>query len=226
MSLEWATRVVGNYERAVKAADAWKSAEELEKMRTGAKGSDGASSSSARRAGGGSGGGVRGKKPATSSPLVMPNGKAKTRPPLDVRLYRYPHPGEAIAESAEPGIDMNEDPFAGLVRVNPGQDWKDIYLAYLGDAEATCAADAGASDNSTTALTSQVSYSVPHAQGPPVLCCIPSCEGPMRKGDSGERVDGRSGMKIVNGKVMVKGGFKHRKGCGHEYASGIWTSGV
>jgi hypothetical protein len=192
---EWAGRVGERYERARKAADGWKTAEEMERRRTG----------------GNKGGSSRGKKTNGTQPdgiLLMPNGKPRTRPPLDVRLYRYPWPEE------ENLVDLDEtNPYAGLVLVKDDENWKDVYLQYLGEAESICAQqdlDASTTSNNDRAI--------------PVLCSIPDCEGPMRRGDGGERTDGRSGMKLVNGQILVKGGFKHRQGCGHLYSKSIWTS--
>lgn len=200
-SFEWACRVGERYDRAIKAAEAWRTAEQLEWNRGSASGK----------------GGKRGP-----SPMLLPNGKPRTRPPLDVRLYRYPWPEEVIKEEDE--VADPEDPYAGLIKVEPDENWKDVYLRYLGEAEARCASDAiivnqdGAVDTPPATTTTTSSG--------PVLCCIPDCEGPMRRGDGGERVDGRAGMKLVNGRVVTRGGFKHKPGCGHAYAADVWSNQV
>ena len=201
---EWAIRVGERYDRAQKAADGWRSAEELERMRTGG-GKNGKMGS-----------GKHQQYPSKGpSPLMMPNGKPRTRPPLDVRLYRYPWPEEEVDVK-----DVNpEDPYAGLIRVGPDENWKDVYLRYLGEAGARSAADTAVVQRED-APTASSFYT---RDSGPVLCCIPDCEGPMRKGDGGERVDGRGGMKIVNGQIVVRGGFKHTPGCGHEYGATVFS---
>jgi hypothetical protein len=199
---EWATRVGERYDRALKAAEAWKSAEQLE---------FGPGSKTAK--------GKRGP-----SPLLLPNGKPRTRPPLDVRLYRYPWPQETIREEDE--VADPDDPYAGLIRVETDENWKDVYLRYLGEAGERCAADATIVNQDgrvDPAPKPEISSSTLSG---PVLCCIPDCEGPMRRGDGGERVDGRAGMKLVNGRVVIRGGFKHKPGCGHAYAANVWSNQV
>jgi hypothetical protein len=202
---EWANRTGERYDRAIKAAESWRSAEQLEFMRTGGK--------STTKPGGSKGGNKR----TEPSPLLMPNGKPRTKPPLDVRLYRYPWPEEQLDE--EHDLDL-EDPFAGLIRVGTDENWKEVYLRLLGEAEARCAADTVVKQD--VSASAHIPIDTTSTSGP-ILCCIPDCEGPMRKGDGGERVDGRGGMKIVNGQVLVRGGFKHKPGCGHEHGTMVWT---
>ena len=201
-SFEWAARVGERYDRAVKAAETWRSAEQHEFTQGSSSGRGGA--------------GKRGP-----SPLLLPNGKPRTRPPLDVRLYRYPWPEETINEEDE--VPDPDDPYAGLIKVEPDENWKDVYLRYLGEAEARCAADATIVNQDGGRVERGPSET---SSSGPVLCCIPDCEGPMRRGDGGERVDGRAGMKLVNGHVVIRGGFKHKPGCGHGYAANVWSNQV
>jgi hypothetical protein len=49
-------------------------------------------------------------------------------------------------------------------------------------------------------------------RAPCVLCTVPDCEGPSRRGaEPGERVDGRGGMEGA-----------HRPGCGHALGRTLW----
>lgn len=109
------------------------------------------------------------------------------KPPTDVRLFRFPLAGE------EPDHAFDEaDPTSGLVEIHPaGREYLDAYKGAIADAEM---------------------YANDHSYTPPcVLCMVPDCEGPVRRGDEGLKVDGRGGMDGV-----------HASGCGHEVGRRIW----
>lgn len=110
----------------------------------------------------------------------------KTKPPTNIKLFRFPRPDE-------PRIPTDaDDPTSGLIEVYPdGRDFLDVYRSAMADAEL---------------------YATSHANPPPcILCTVPDCEGPARKGMEGERLDGRGGSS-----------GKHREGCGHLYGRAIW----
>lgn len=93
---------------------------------------------------------------------------AKTQPPLDVRLFRYPLPGEI---PPQPSDEDEGQALQGLVEIDEAGAAEYIaqYKDYLGDCERV-------------------------GGFPCVLCLTPDCEGPYRRGGEGERVDGRGGM--------------------------------
>lgn len=111
---------------------------------------------------------------------------AKVKPPTDIRLFRFPLPSEPRV----PGDPS--DPTSGLIEIHPiGREYIEDYRNAIGDAEL---------------------YAASHGNPPPcVLCTVPDCEGPARKGSEGERVDGRGGL---NG--------KHKDNCGHLYGRNVW----
>ena len=119
---------------------------------------------------------VKGKAPAVP----------KSKPPTDIRLYRFVRPDEPRL------LEDPEDPTIGLIEVHPvGREYLESYKLAIADAEL---------------------YATSFGNTPPcVFCTIPDCEGPARKGDEGERVDGRGGMT-----------GKHRNGCGHLLGRRIW----
>jgi len=161
--LGWATHVGEKYERAKRKAEEWETAEMNAAM--------GQASSSKS--------GKKGKAPA------RPSG---TKPPTDIRLYRFPFPSEY---ATIPRNDVT-DPLIGLVEIQPeGRDYLLMYKDIIADSEM---------------------YANDYSRRPAcVLCTVPDCEGPLRRGADGERVDGRGGM-----------GGKHRDGCGHELGRAIW----
>ena len=122
-----------------------------------------------------------------------PKGKAKAaalapkvRPPTDIRLFRFP-----LSSEPRPFGDRS-DPTSELIEVFPeGRDYLAGYADAIGDAELYA-----------------TSYGNP---APCVLCTVPDCEGPARKGAEGERVDGRGGMS-----------GNHKAGCGHLYGRRRW----
>lgn len=185
---DWAQRVGEKYERAVKVARQWEMQESAD-VDPRAGSSKGKHASNSRKASGSSS--------STSA-------KAKTRPPLKVRLFRYP----TSEESKQNIVFPEDDPVTGLIPVNPAEeDWKLAYTSAIADTEAWCAAvDAGR--NLDDLYREECGRMV-------LLCTVPDCEGPMRKSEDGKREDGRSGMSLVNGKIVLKGDMQHRQGCGH-----------
>ncbi|KAJ9120813.1 hypothetical protein QFC22_002747 [Naganishia vaughanmartiniae] len=186
---DWAQRVGEKYERSVKAARQWEMQES----------SDGMShSGSSKNAKHGSG-----ARKAASSSASSAN-KSKTRPPLDIQLYRY----ATAQESKEHIVFPDEDPTIGLIPINPlEEDWKLAYTSALADVESWLAAIQAGRDLDEL-------YQEEGGRSA-VLCTVPDCEGPMRKSEDGKREDGRSGMSLVNGKIVLKGDMQHRAGCGH-----------
>jgi hypothetical protein len=185
---DWAQRVGEKYERAVKAARQWEAQE---------SGEVGSSRSGSSRGKHGSGS----KKPPVASSSTN---KAKTKPPLDIRLYRYP----TAEESKQNIVFPDDDPVTGLIPVNPTEeDWRLAYTSAIADTESWCAAiDVGETLDELYRREGKNTI---------LLCTVPDCEGPMRKSEDGKREDGRSGMSLVNGKIMLKGHMQHRQGCGH-----------
>lgn len=164
-----------------------------EQSGTAGAASAGSSSSHAK----GKGKSVKSSKDASSS-------LNRVKPPTDVRLYRYPDGPDELAAATAATLENPEDPFVGLFRVDLdsvdhpiGDSWRLPYLEALADAESTTG-----------------SRSV-------VLCCVPDCEGPMRRGEDGDRMDGRSGMTIEDGTVRAL--LQHRPGCGHAAGRKVWS---
>ncbi|KAJ9105291.1 hypothetical protein QFC21_001659 [Naganishia friedmannii] len=186
---DWAQRVGEKYERSVKAARQWEMQESTDGMSHSGLSKNAKHGSGARK---------------TASASTLSANKSKTRPPLDIQLYRYVTADEAKEHIVFP----NEDPTIGLVAINPLQeDWKLAYTTALADVESWLAAiDAGRDLDEL--------YQEEGARSI-VLCTVPDCEGPMRKSEDGKREDGRSGMSLVNGKIVLKGDMQHRAGCGH-----------
>ncbi|KAI9638856.1 uncharacterized protein MKK02DRAFT_35786 [Dioszegia hungarica] len=158
----WAAHIGERYERARRKADEWA----VQELRA---------TESANAAGKGKGKAV----------LKVPT----ARPPTDIRLYRYPLPGESATPLAGP---TPSDPTAGLVQIDPEGS---TYLAIYKDRQAD--AELYANDNSNPP--------------PCVLCTVPDCEGPPRRGDEGGKVDGRGGMDGI-----------HAEGCGHMVGRRTW----
>jgi len=156
--LGWAGHVADRYERAVRKAEEWRLQEIQGVPKPSAKGKN--------------------KAPAP----------VKTRPPLVIRLFRFPYRGEVVPPSD------TSDPTNGLIEVESDTP-RDYLTPYH---EAIAAAERYANDRSR--------------QAPCVLCTVPDCEGPSRRGpEPGERVDGRGGMEGA-----------HRPGCGHALGRSIW----
>jgi hypothetical protein len=161
----WAVHIAERYERALRKADEWRTQD----ARAAGRGS----SSNSRSMGNGKG---------KAKPVAKPSG---TRPPTDIRLFRFPTPNEDC-DRPDSGY-----PLSGLIEVTPiGREFLEPYQLALADAQLHV-----------------------DGQGPPacVLCTVPDCEGPARRGDEGARLDGRGGM-----------GGKHRLGCGHRLGRSIW----
>ncbi|KAJ9108079.1 hypothetical protein QFC19_002544 [Naganishia cerealis] len=186
---DWAQRVGEKYERAVKAARQWEMQESMDSSSRSGSSKHAKHGSASRKA------------PASTSSSAN---KAKTRPPLDIRLYRY-----ATAEESKKNIAFpDEDPTIGLIAVHPlEEDWRSAYTSAIADVESWCAAIEAGRDLDEL-YQEEGGRSV-------ILCTVPDCEGPMRKSEDGKREDGRSGMSLVNGKIVLKGDMQHRAGCGH-----------
>lgn len=130
-----------------------------------------------------------GQKPTKSHPKGKAKAAAaapKVRPPTDIRLFRFPLPSEPRP------LGDQSDPTSGLIEIFPeGRDFLVEYADAIGDAEL---------------------YTTSHGNPPPcILCTVPDCEGPARRGAEGERLDGRGGML-----------GKHKDGCGHLYGRQRW----
>jgi hypothetical protein len=139
----WAAHVADRYERALKRADEW----------TEWHARQAAADKSVKKG--------KGKKAETAD---------KPRPPLDIRLFRFPTSDEDVAPSNA------ADPTAGLVEVYPEhpRDYLNNYKQAAADAEL---------------------YTHSQAVRPPcVLCTVPDCEGPRRRAEDGLGIDGRGGM--------------------------------
>ncbi|EIW66454.1 hypothetical protein TREMEDRAFT_34949 [Tremella mesenterica DSM 1558] len=161
------------------------------------------------------------------------NGKQKNKdkgkglkPRMNVRLFRFPFPGEFDADQKNKIFahdernddrvsrvenDINEIkienkekieleiPLKGLIEINPiEKEYLEPYRLYLSQAQLY------QSD------TLQGISTKPKC----VLCTVPDCEGPLRRGAEGERLDGRGGME-----------GKHVVGCGHEIGRKVWGWG-
>ena len=129
--------------------------------------------------------------------LASAGGKGKiksipvgTKPPTDIRLFRFPLPDEPRER------DDPSDLTAGLIEVHlDGRQYLEPYKLAIADADL---------------------YANNHSLPPPcVLCTVPDCEGPTRRGAEGERVDGRGGMD-----------GNHREGCGHLRGRKTWGWGA
>ncbi|WRT65811.1 uncharacterized protein IL334_002760 [Kwoniella shivajii] len=189
--LGWATHVAEKYERARRKADEWRAQESKSSTSSSNNGSSGSSKHVSKTK----------NKATTSSSSSMANIKSPTRPPLDVRLFRFPSSSEEITEcytSNEPGP---HDLTAGLIEIDPSEtihrEYLDTYKQAIGDAQLYA-------DNASSSGGVDV-------KPPCVFCTVPDCEGPARRGAEGERVDGRGGM-----------GGTHRPGCGHLIGRKIW----
>ncbi|OCF44090.1 hypothetical protein I317_02043 [Kwoniella heveanensis CBS 569] len=183
--LGWATHVADKYERARRKADEYR-AQEL-KASTGASGS---TSSSTKQ------GHISKSKRRASISNGTSGGAAKTstRPPTDVRLFRFPTPADEVPQCATKAGPYNLT--AGLIEVDPSEalhrEYLEPYKLAIGDAQLFADSETG-------------------IKPPCVFCTVPDCEGPARRGAEGERVDGRGGMSGV-----------HRAGCGHLLGRKIW----
>jgi hypothetical protein len=156
--LGWAGHVADRYERALRKAEEWR-IQEIQGL----------------------------SKPSTKGKSKAGPAPVKTRPPLDIRLLRFPYQDEVVSHDPT-------DPLSGLVEIEPytPRDYLGPYHQAIAEAESY------ANDRSRPA--------------PCVLCTVPDCEGPSRRGaEPGERVDGRGGMD-----------GPHRPGCGHAIGRSIW----
>ncbi len=191
--LEWAMRVIERYERAIKVADQWAKSEEEVMMRKHGK----------------VGVVKHGKHKSTTAitAAAAANSKVKVKPPTTIRLYRYPSMNKDEQEEVE-GMDITDTTF-GLVQVETAKDWLDECHSAIAQVSAYLA-----SFYPTTSSTCSGTVLEPDVINRPqaILCARPDCEGPWRRGDGGERSDGR----------VMPNGLKHRQGCGHEVGRAIW----
>ncbi|WVQ77360.1 hypothetical protein IAR50_007045 [Cryptococcus sp. DSM 104548] len=183
--LGWAAHLADKYERGQKKAEEWRAAEQKRL---------GQSDSSTPVAPTGPG-----AKGAKGKGRLAPAPKVNIKPPTDIRIFRFPHPSESC--SNEEGVDTRPGPYnltAGLVEIIPtspaDRTYLEPYKMAMADAQLYLDGQAGEG-----------------ARPPCVICTVPDCEGPARKGAEGEKVDGRGGM-----------GGKHRDGCGHLLGREIW----
>jgi hypothetical protein len=110
----------------------------------------------------------------------------KVKPPCDIRIYRF-------ASSSEPRVLADaSDPTADLIEVElVGRDYLEPYKLAIADAEL---------------------WTTSQGNAPPcVFCTVPDCEGPLRRGTEGEKVDGRGGMT-----------GQHKPNCGHLVGRNTW----
>ena len=111
-----------------------------------------------------------------------------SKPPCDVRLFRFPLPEERHCKNDDDPFD----PTLELMEIHPdNREYLEPYKIAIADAEL---------------------HANNHSIPPPcILCTIPDCEGPARRGAEGEKVDGRGGMSGV-----------HKAGCGHLIGRKAW----
>jgi hypothetical protein len=185
----WAMYCGERYDRAVKKAEEWDAWNELEQMKTG-KGS----SSTKHHA-------VKGAKGKAKAPAAV-----RTKPPHIVRLFRYPLPSEEIATSGD--VDP-ADPTYGLIEVfSSEEDWRSRYTQALVDAEGWCSVLKEPGTPAEHEARAMEAGLAPRC----IFCPIPDCEGPVRRGAEGEKMDGLGGMRDE----------AHPKGCGHLIGRATW----
>ncbi|WVW80278.1 hypothetical protein I302_102256 [Kwoniella bestiolae CBS 10118] len=202
--LGWATHIADKYERARKKAEEWRAQEMKESNKTFATSNNN-----------GAGAGVGGKhgnghvsKSKRRASISSSSSKLHSKPPTDIRLFRFPFPGETVDEDGIPGLDNLT---TGLIEIDPSdhREYLDIYKQAIADAQLYL--DYQYQDN--LALDQRDSGVGGYKVSPPcVLCTVPDCEGPARRGAEGERVDGRGGMS-----------GRHKEGCGHLLGRRIWS---
>ncbi|OCF75120.1 hypothetical protein I204_03969 [Kwoniella mangroviensis CBS 8886] len=196
--LGWAVHIADKYERARKKADEWRIQELKESNNKPSTSSSSTNSSGTKQ---GNGHISKSKRRASISSSSGVN-KQYSKPPLDIRLFRFPSASENVNED-EQGIPGPNDLTAGLVEIDPSET---IHREYLDNYKQAIADSQLYLDNQDQNQSG--GYNV---KPPCVLCTVPDCEGPARRGAEGERVDGRGGMNGV-----------HNKGCGHELGRKIW----
>ncbi|KAK8861692.1 hypothetical protein IAR55_002515 [Kwoniella newhampshirensis] len=188
--LGWATHIADKYERAKRKAEEWG----VQEMKGGAGNSSSSSTGPGPHPKHGAGGAKgKGRASTSSSSASATSTVNKTRPPTDVRLFRFPLPHEHVSIEDRPGVHSLT---AGLIEIDPAssenREYLEPYRQAIGDAQLFADQQRG-------------------YRAPCVFCTVPDCEGPQRKGAEGEKVDGRGGM----------GGI-HRAGCGHLLGRRIW----
>ncbi|WWC60438.1 uncharacterized protein I303_103010 [Kwoniella dejecticola CBS 10117] len=199
--LGWAVHIADKYERARRKADEWRAQELRSSGHASTSSNSTASSSSAAAKNGhvskskrrasisnGSGG-----KASTASASVS------NKPPLDIRLFRFPTSEEIADMPSEESVPGPHDLTAGLIEIESSEanhrEYLDVYKQAIGDLQLLESGQGESWGNLATC----------------VLCTVPDCEGPARRGAEGERVDGRGGMSGA-----------HKEGCGHALGRKIW----
>ncbi|ORY29771.1 hypothetical protein BCR39DRAFT_467093 [Naematelia encephala] len=159
--LGWAGHVADKYERAIRKASEWR-AQEIKRSGGGkSTGQSESSASSSRPAK------AKGKQTTTSTHNTN---TTQTKPPTDIRLFRFPSSGETT-----PFPNPTNNPLEDLIEVHPsGRDYLEPYKLAIAEA------DMWENNHSVKSMC--------------VFCTVPDCEGPARRGADGERVDGRGGL--------------------------------
>ncbi|WWC68508.1 uncharacterized protein I206_102437 [Kwoniella pini CBS 10737] len=192
--LGWAIHIADKYERARRKADEWR-AQEF-KSSSGDKSSNisstaknGHISKSKRRNSTSNG---SSSKSSSSSSLL-------TKPPLDIRLFRFPTTLEETVNLSNQVPGPN-DLLAGLIEIelseSSNREYLDEYKQAIGDIQLLESEEINGFSNHNTTC---------------VFCTVPDCEGPVRRGADGEKVDGRGGKT-----------GSHKQGCGHLLGRSIW----
>ncbi|WWC88061.1 uncharacterized protein L201_002964 [Kwoniella dendrophila CBS 6074] len=215
-TLGWAIHVSDKFERAKKKADDWRIQESKSNKNDPSSSSSNANNNTNNTknpAAAKNGHISKSKRRASISNGSSGSGagnKLYTKPPLDVRLFRFPSSLEEesiddeINDSYELGGLLN-----GLIEIDASQlnhkDYLDIYKQAIGDSQLYLDSQHEIAEGSSAG-----GFEV---KPPCIFCTVPDCEGPARRGAEGERVDGRGGMNGI-----------HPKGCGHLLGRKIWGS--
>jgi hypothetical protein len=184
----WAMHCGERYDRAIKKAEEWEASSQQDVLKTGKP----------------SGSTKHPRAKDVKNKAKAPSATAKTKPPLEVRLFRFP-----VSEDEENKEVDPSDPLGGLVEVfSSEEDWRSRYTQALVDAEAWCSVlkESGTpAEHDTRAMEAGLA---PRC----VFCPIPDCEGPVRRGAEGEKMDGLGGMRDD----------AHPKMCGHMLGRRTW----
>jgi hypothetical protein len=200
---EWAMRVIERYERAVKVARQWEKAEEEAAMHKHGKGQHSKHTHTTHTSH--TAGKHHQHQHHKQSSAAAGSTKTKVKPPTDIKLYRYPSTAKAAASEAFHDDSDPTNPCNGLEAISDAHDWLDECRAAVAQVESYLASFVGKDQVAS-------SSSLPTVERPQaVLCTVPDCEGPWRRGDGGERLDGRSVPSIP-----------HTPGCGHLLGSAVW----
>lgn len=190
----WASHVADRYDRAVKKAEEWR----LHEIQSGTGGGGIASSKASSSSNRG------GRAKASAAPTA-----SRVRPPTDIRLFRYPLPSELDIIDELP-LHPGPGPLKGLIEVDPYHDLSASMS--FSNKESISSQARNYLQPYQDAITHAEGYTIDQSRRPPcILCTIPDCEGPARRGAEGERVDGRGGTE-----------GQHREGCGHSLGRQTW----